>query len=97
MKGMTTSFAEHQHPRAADGRFAAEGHPEAELELGPPTIALSEATGDWGPRFHDMDFRPAYKHTRPSTPPRRSAPSSLPLLMPRWTGSTASRTRATPC
>ncbi|MEX5270400.1 hypothetical protein [Kocuria sabuli] len=26
---------------------------------------MSEATGDWGPLFHDMDSRPAYDHTSP--------------------------------
>ena len=58
-----TTFAEHQHPRATDGRFTAKDHPEAELELTAPAVTLAEATGDWGPRFHDMDARPAYDYT----------------------------------
>jgi hypothetical protein len=60
---MTTTFADHQHPRATDGRFTAKDHPEAELELGAPAITLAEATGEWGPLFHDMDSRPAYEYT----------------------------------
>jgi hypothetical protein len=58
-----TTFADHQHPRTDDGRFTAKDHPESQLELAAPAITLSEATGDWGPRFHDTGFRPAYEYT----------------------------------
>ncbi|WP_344119069.1 hypothetical protein [Kocuria aegyptia] len=58
-----TTFVDHQHPRADDGRFTAKDHAGAELKLAAPAITLSEATGDWGPRFHDMDPRPAYEYT----------------------------------
>jgi hypothetical protein len=58
-----TTCVDHQHPRAIDGRFATKDHPEAELELGAPAITLAEATGEWGPRFHDMDSRHAYEYT----------------------------------
>lgn len=61
MRVMTT-FSEHQHPRTGNGRFTAKDHSEAQLELAAPIVTLSEATGDWGPRFHDMDFRPAYDY-----------------------------------
>ncbi|MEX5307588.1 hypothetical protein RF644_17725 [Kocuria sp. CPCC 205258] len=57
-----TTFVDHQHPRATDGRFATKDHPEAELDLGALAITLAEATGDWGPRIHDMDSRPAYEY-----------------------------------
>jgi hypothetical protein len=67
-----TTFVDHQHPRATDGRFTAKDHPEAELELGAPVITLAEATGDWGPRFHDIDYRPAYDYT----PTERAAAAS---------------------
>jgi hypothetical protein len=59
-----TTFADHQHPRATDGRFTAKDRPEAELKLAAPTITLSEATDDWGPRFHDMDTGPAPTRVR---------------------------------
>jgi hypothetical protein len=58
-----TTFVDHQHPRATDGRFTTKDHPEAELELTAPAITLAEATGEWGPLFHDMDARPAYDYT----------------------------------
>ncbi|MFE7630796.1 hypothetical protein [Kocuria sp. NPDC057446] len=55
-----TIFVDHQYPRTTDGRFAAKSHPEAELQFAARAITLFEATGGWGPSFHDMDFRPAY-------------------------------------
>lgn len=69
---MTTTFADHQHPRATDGRFTTKDQPEAELELAEPapfTITMIHATGDWGQRFHDLYSRPAY----PYTPSERAA------------------------